>query len=341
MKFKIQNSKFKSELSNSRKYSIIQLCFVSLHINIIIMKNSKNSTLLLIMIGMLLFTACEKEGVFNPKRKIAKTTIAVSAVISGHQIDVPAVDEMTFTWDGSRLDKITYHDYDGEPAWIAQYSYDKKNRIVAIENSDYQEKAEFIYDGNKLSEMNFYRGDDKVVYVEVEHDVKRLSQLSYHINNTEIVRKMSLSPWAFFMDDMSAATLNKKVQYAAENSQTKGEVIMNVAFTWNGDNVEKMSLTSPTSPTDPNMQVDIMFEYDSHANPMLHAYSIYTPMLMSDESHITYSANNMIKYQEVTPTGSTSIDFVYTYDGDYPVTRSYTIYDADDVETDTREYFYQ
>ncbi len=305
------------------------------------MKSFKKSTLLLIMSGLLLFAACEKEGIYNPDRKISKTTIAVSAIVSGSPIDVPAVDEMTFTWDGDRLDKITYHDYDGNPSWTATYVYDKKNRVESIENSRNHEKAEFIYDGNKLSEMNYYSGNEKVIYVEVEHDGKRISQLCYHITNSTKALQMTLSPWKFMMDDMVAAVLDKNIQQVTANSQTKGEAIVIADFVWEGDNVEKMLLTSPTSPTDPNMQVDILFEYDTHANPLLHAYSISTPVLMRDESYLIHSANNMTNYQEVTPKKTSSVDFTYTYDGDYPVTRSYTLHEGEDVETYTRAYIYQ
>ena len=310
------------------------------HKKITMMKNSKNFILLPMMIGMLLFTACEKEGIYNPDKKIAKTTIAVKAIISGHSIDEPAVDEMTYTWEGDQLDNITYCDYDGNPSWSAKYIYDNKNRIIAIENSKNHEKAVFIYDGNKLSEMNFYSGNDKVVYVNVEHDGKRISKLSYHINNNEKALQLKLSPWKFFMDDVAALALDKNIQQVT-NDQTKGEVIVIADFVWKGDNVEKMHLSSPTSPTDPNKQVDILFEYDTHINPLLHAYSIYMPIPMRDESHVIHSVNNIIKYQEVTSSQSSSIDFTYTYDGDYPLTRTYSIHDGDDIETYTRAYIYQ
>ena len=85
----------------------------------------KKLSLLLALFALALsFTSCDKEGVYNPNKKISKSYLDTS---EGKQLT------STWNWDGKLLRTIDYHDLiSGEIAYTNIFSYNDKDQIVSI-----------------------------------------------------------------------------------------------------------------------------------------------------------------------------------------------------------------
>ena len=65
-----------------------------------------------------------------------------------------------------------------------------------------------------------------------------------------------------------------------------------------------------------------------------------TVTFTTEEAGTTKTVGTVSMVDMTLPLNQTS-GFTYTYDGDYPLTRTYSIHDGDDIETYTRAHIYQ
>ena len=103
----------------------------------------------------LVFAGCQKDGVYNPSKKISKIYYtSTSGVKSLKQI---------WTWNGKLLDKIDY--YDGGSIYKTyNFTYDGK-RLTRMSNYANNRYIEYKYDGSHLSEANvFSSGSLEYIY---------------------------------------------------------------------------------------------------------------------------------------------------------------------------------
>ena len=102
------------------------------------------------------FVSCKKDGVYNPKHKVAKvynewtrTTVTTDASGSTTRIDSlnPYVAQ-EWAWGKKTLESITYKNDDGAVRETKKYTYDDKNRITGCTGGD-NRKAEYVYNDDK------------------------------------------------------------------------------------------------------------------------------------------------------------------------------------------------
>ena len=89
--------------------------------------------LFLVLVFMLSFTSCQKDGVYTPKKKISEIYYKYS---SGNK-----TLEERWHWNGNLLEKVQYF-WGGENGTVF-YKYEKK-RLIEI--TDGTESYKFIYD---------------------------------------------------------------------------------------------------------------------------------------------------------------------------------------------------
>ena len=100
---------------------------------------------------MFVFASCEKEGVFNPKKKISEIYKSSSYSYDGETYNTPKYLSERWNWDGKILKSVDYYDNDGSLDYSETYTYDK-NRLPKVSwgSTSYYE---LVYDKNKLSSI--------------------------------------------------------------------------------------------------------------------------------------------------------------------------------------------
>ena len=108
----------------------------------------KTLTILAIACVAFVFTGCQKDGVYNPSKKISKIYYTST---SGNK----SLDQI-WTWNEKLLDKIDFY-YDGTVSHSYNFTYDG-NRLTRMNDYKLNEYVEYKYDGNHLSETNVFSG---------------------------------------------------------------------------------------------------------------------------------------------------------------------------------------
>ena len=107
--------------------------------------------------ALCLFAACsEKEGVYNPKKKIAniyKSSVTIHSSLDGSRgrwysdtVTVAKYLSEAWTWDGKKLAKITFYEQNAstEVEDVVNFSYDGNQMVRAESDGDYMT---FSYNG--------------------------------------------------------------------------------------------------------------------------------------------------------------------------------------------------
>ena len=272
--------------------------------------------LLIVAIALLTvaFVSCKKDGVYNPKHKVAKvynewtrTTVATDASGSSTRIDSlkPYVAE-EWTWGDKTLESIISKDEDGRITETKKYTYDDKNRIAGCTGGD-NRKAEYVYnDDKKLQTVKISQGDHSEAVMEITYDGKVPTTITTVYTYT-IGKKVSdfartIIPSyicdAIEANDISAKTTTISYTYTS-------------ALEWDGKNISQVVTTS-----DDNYKHTITYEYDGKTNP-------FAGMYCSEDYEVFYSKNNIVKRTESYVEGNKTItevdEYAYEYDGKMPV----------------------
>lgn len=248
----------------------------------------------------LVLVGCTKEGVYNPKNKIAMITETWSnATYSEHWI-----------WDGKHLTEIR-HSYNSEyfgGEWVDYFSYDSKHRISEI-RSDEGILCTYIYDGNELSELKISSDGVLLEHMEFSHEKGKISEIQvkvYDFYKSSPTRTRSLRYI------LPASTIEHMDQLQCKNhmaADTKATYAYNVYFTWEGNNIVKEVLEDFYNG---ECSIDTYtYEYDKKKNPfssllVTEAFTDYT------SSSMPLSENNILKVNGKT-------QYEYLYEGKYPV----------------------
>ena len=302
-----------------------------------------------------LMSACsEKEGVYSPKKKIAKVYQA-STYIYGYHDEVsdswfydtnssPKTLAEDWTWDGSKLSKITIYETGnviskGEVADIINFTYDGK-QVTRIEG--YDQYMTISYDGSILKQVQIFDKEDNELEgaMEFVHDGKKITKINVTINDEDLVKSpsaMNLQKVLFRgilptidQADRVVAAMDKVVK----SNGAKAQRTIPVELTWTGDNVTGINanylfpvLTGPEA-----RSLSATFEFDDKCNPFKNNFLLG----MNDGSFSVFNENNMTKSTTITRFGDDNpftdeINYSYTYDSQWPLTQTaVTTYHAED-----------
>lgn len=289
------------------------------------------------------FVSCKKDGVYNPKHKIAKvynewvrTTVTTDASGSSTRIDSlkPYVAQ-EWTWGDKTLESIVSKNDDGRVTETLKYTYDDKNRIIGC-TGDNDEKAEYIYnDDKKLQTIKITEGPNETTTIDIAYDGKVPTSITTVWTYT-IGKKVS---------DFTKSILPEYICSAMEANQIRSKSTTfsstyTSAIEWDGKNISQVVTTG-----EDNYKHTVTYEYDSKSNPFI---GMYAEM----DYEIAYSKNNIVKRTESYVDGNKTITeenaFEFEYDGKMPVkcitTKVYenevlgTTYKTTTVYTTTYEY---
>lgn len=311
--------------------------------------------------ALCLFAACsEKEGVYNPKKKIAN--IYKSGVVIYNNLDestgrwysdtgtVAKYLSEAWTWDGKKLAKVTFYEQNAsnEVEDVINFSYDGKQMVRAEGNDEYMT---FSYDGKELkscamydkentvapiAQFDFVHKDGKIVEIKVTGEDIELDKAS--ARRLEQVVFCNILP-TFEQADRAIA----KISNTMHKNGAKAGMTIPIKLTWDGDNVSKME-TSMTLMMMP-VNAEVSFTYDNKNNPYQHfVFGMFS--MLDDASTAAFNKNNVVKaVSKETFMGESSVtemNYTYTYDGSWPTVQTMTSIDSDEdfkVERTVTNYY--
>jgi hypothetical protein len=302
-----------------------------------------------------LMSACsEKEGVYSPKKKIAKVYQASTYIYGFHEElsgewfydtnSSPKTLAEDWTWDGSKLSKITIYETGnviskGEVADIINFTYDGK-QVTRIEG--YDQYMTISYDGSKLKQVQIFDKEDNELEgaMEFVHDGKKITKINVTINDEDLVKSpsaMNLQKVLFRgilptidQADRVVAAMDKVVK----SNGAKAQRTIPVELTWTGDNVTGISMNQM------GMTISGTYVFDNKNNPYQN-FLFGIIGTMEDGSMIIFNKNNVTKavmktqmpFMGQTLTETEEYNYSYTYDGSWPLTRTMkTVYTDDEDE---------
>lgn len=286
-------------------------------------------------IGM--FAACQKDGKYNPQKKIANVyeeslLTTTNNYGDGMQTDTnytPKHLTERWTWDGDKLTQITYihtiWNMDGTTGrdlseYVVNFTYDGK-QLTEVTGDD--ERMVFTYDGKKLQKAEIYYGSTTLhttpyITMVFEHDGKKISKIIV-TENVPGLFKSTLGRMERLLLGNLLPDLNpvEDVFAVTRKSGAKETVSATIELTWDGDNVSRVDIK------DGQYTASETYTYDNKKNPFQGFLYAMGYGMIGEGLEFT-NKNNVVK---VVYSGSDSYDYsevnyTYTYDGDWPTSCS-------------------
>ena len=284
--------------------------------------------LLIVAIALLAvaFVSCQKDGVYKPKKKIAKITrsweeVDVYSDAAGSHEDKTKADAWDceeWAWGDKTVESRTFRtrfltltgvDYHVEKT---TYKYDDKNRIVGAEYGTH--KIEYTYnDDKKFSKITVNDGANLESTVEINYDGKVVNSLK--VTRFYPAKKCQAALAMIFPSQIvDVICPESEEEIMPKDART---VTTDITIEWDGKNIVKMDAKSNDDVT-----TTTTYEYDGKLNP-------YAGFYCGDGfSAEMYSKNNVTKTTitrkrvegSTTVTEETSETIEYEYDGKVPTT---------------------
>lgn len=318
----------------------------------------KKTALFAAAAALLLFGACQKDGKYNPKQKIAKVyeefnyTDSYYDEYSGewntNSNNTPKHLTEEWTWDGKKLSKITFiaYDYDEEGNMVAdgqdvvKFNYDGSQMTEVT--TTYGERLTFTYDGKKLQKAELYDGAaTPYMTYEFEHDGKKISSMTvtmaevyYDKKGAKVSRLEHLLLGNIIPQTKSTDQFVCQLHAKAAKSAPS----IKLDLTWDGDNVSKIAAATPGG------NATMSLTYDDKNNPFRN-FGLMFGYYGESETGVEFCNKNNITKMVISDIegGSDEENYTYTYDGNWPVTRtSVSVYEDEySKESRTYKYYYE
>lgn len=281
--------------------------------------------------ALMLFAACQKDGKYNPKEKIAKVSeeyvYSYNDEWNNYYDSVPKHVTEEWTWDGKELSQIAYIDIDYDENGnivpdgqdIIKFTYDG-GQLSEVTGED--GRMVFTYDGKKLQKAELYENSSTAFMTYTfTHDGKKISSITmesdmgFDKKGSFSSRLESLLLGNFIPESKSTEKVIKDLHAKAAKGET---ITMNL--TWDGDNVSKISAVTPFG------NASINFTYDNKNNPYK-GFALMFGGYGESETGVEFcNKNNITKivasYVEGDYAETEEENYSYTYDGEWPLSRT-------------------
>lgn len=289
------------------------------------MNKFKTFTVLLGVLLMASMTSCKKDGVYTPSKKIQKVYKS-STYLPKHLTQV-------WNWNDDLLNSIEHYTIIGIVSGTEKFTYNDK-RLVRIDDHDGAEYTIYSYEGNRLKSVDYYYHDILRATAAYEHSGGKVSKatLTYYHGFKKNGDSHLMSSFLPFADEIAEVT-DKCLAKVVDNE--KKVRVVDIQFTWDGNNVSKMVATVDDETTIVTMQ------YDTKNNPQRGFMSLfYWELDEVENGDMYYSKNNVSSMHFIySDDDIEEMTFIYQYDNDnFPTmrTRQY----ADDNNMDVTYYEY-
>jgi hypothetical protein len=215
--------------------------------------------LLLCMAICLLILGCEKEGVYNPSKKIKR-------ISTQYQNDLKRLNS-EWTWEKNLLKKVQYYSYTGAPSYDERYTYDK-NKLVKVEKNDgYYTKI--LYNGDKYDKMEYCSPQGQIfLSLKFTYEGNKVSQ----IDQTEFDYDddKSLQNAGFISNVLSQEVVSGLTKMLSKSKSKSTEYRSRITFKYEGNNISE-SVLSYSEENFTFKETNTFEKYDKSLNPLYHS----------------------------------------------------------------------
>ncbi len=282
------------------------------------------SAFCIVVVGFL-FSSCNKDGVYNPGKKISKITTNKVVTYDYDEESNSSSVIQDYVWEKNQLKQIIHKSIESDGnvwTWTEDFSYDKTDRLIRVEDKENGEYTTYEYDGDNLSKVCQYSDGFKSVEYNLTYKESKLSEIecmefdSYYYA-TERENKMNPLELACSPEIAEMVAADIALKEETQPRQKLDVEIYTISFEWDGDNIEKCIWTYPSY----NERYEYLLSYDDKINPFAGFFGLYFDNSY-DDYYIYKNKNNIIKMTQI---GSTwQSEYTYTYTGKYPETYKYT-----------------
>lgn len=273
------------------------------------LKMRKIQLLVVFLAILVAMVACNKDylGVYQPKMKLFKVY---------NESESRYLQEQ-WIWQGDLLYKIDYYKRNGDIDFSQRYFYEK-NRIVRVESDNVH--SLFTYDGNKLTEINTYSGDQLLDSYLFTYQNNKLSHLTINQSSKSFSKNGFANLIVPGYDDIVAENMRLAEEKRILTNFTSAEI----DFIWSEDNIQNMKTTLVY----PNTVKHLTFTYiyDDNLNPKYNFLSTFVAqqLISEDPVDVFFNKHNIIGMyitdEDASPqvTNTESLYFSYDYYKKYP-----------------------
>ena len=271
-------------------------------------------SILLIACVAMLFSACQKEGVYNPSKKISKVYFT----------DANGNKSLSQVWSWNKnntLEKIENYSSNGTLANTLNFTYEKK-RLTRMNNYTANAYIEYKYDKNGLKEANLYAGGTMLDTYTFTYEKGKLTKITdTYIHSKAVDNDLQMSPLQFILpEEMYTATEEARKQFEPDNS--KATTVFTYELTWDNNNITKLVRTMSGSSANFTLEA----KYDKYNNPFKGAFlNFYFEDNVTDGNFCKNNATRL-ETTSVTDGGNVTTNvytYEYSYDGKWPVSRRF------------------
>lgn len=293
-----------------------------------------NALFLGVALVTLLFASCgEKEGIYNPERKIIKVETTTTSI---REVRDNPTDEWEFydsnshvnsevwTWNGDKLINIRYSTdalaLSSEEVLEFEYDGNRIQRIVVLNR---EQRFEVGYDGRKVETIIMYNNDMEVAKAIFSHKRGKVSSIEEQTLDYLCAKDKELfnriTGVVMDSDPMSISVDN--IERSPKNIQSDNFIWYSewLDFEWDGDNIGTSIYYTESRD---KKYATYEYAYDNASNP--YAGMTYGG-LVGDFGEQTFllNANNVTRKKTTYTSGETGVqDFIYTYDNNWPISKT-------------------
>lgn len=296
------------------------------------------------------FVSCNKEGLYNPKKKIEKIYSSMEHKSEyynngswnvEHDFVYPKYLAETWNWDGEHLKSIAYFTWQGFPDGVETFEYEG-NRLSAISWSD-GERFVINYEKGVISSIEGFNRAEKTVHYEFTHKNGKIRNIKIwdYANKKESGSMRSANTLRFFIPSAETKSLAAMMTEMQERMDEKLISTYDIDLEWDGKNVSKVTYQLK------DHSISYEYSYDNNENPF---YGLFESDEMRKDlirsasfGEWILSKNNVISTTHTSSDTNTSsvLTFDFTYEGRYPTMRSYyDSYTGDNIRITNSEVLY-
>ncbi len=229
---------------------------------------------------LIVASACQKEEVFNPRRRITSISTQTNT-------DIQLTS--TYVYNGKLLAGMTLYPVDNSEKTYYTFEYNKDKTMSKIYNTATGEHAELTYHKALLQQIDVYNSQNRIVsYIRLSHKEKKINRITYYSSNAGINAKADMSAVIF----PGGYELMRKACTRKDNMPQ----YMKQYITYNGDNVSRVRTYMYDVSGDSVLWCSGSYTYDELHNPF---YGLPLPIMDMQG----YSKNNVVMEYEVYENG--------------------------------------
>ena len=255
---------------------------------------------LLCTVICLLLVGCEKEGVYNPSKKIRRIEYQSQGGVK------QLVSE--WTWEKNLLKKIEY------PSNFNEHFTYEKNRLTKVEESDgYYTKI--TYNGDLYDKIEYNDPSDVLLRsYKFTYENKKVSR----IDITDYDGGYKSLPTDGFISHIISSKMITMMNEIRSKSKSKGEQTSRITFQYDKNNISESVLESNEEyfgDIYSYKEIETYEKYDNYENP---TYHFYENPVSSKNNPLEVIVKETITVNGIGDTERSTISYEYEYDGKFP-----------------------